>query len=86
MILFPSAELFGNIFFPNTPLHDGAVVMRGGKVYAAGCFLPLSEDHSISKALGTRHRAALGMSEESDALVVVVSEETGVISVAQGDI
>ncbi len=80
----PSAELFGNIFFPNSPLHDGAVVMRGGKIYAAGCFLPLSENHTISKDLGTRHRAALGMSEESDAVVVVVSEETGVISVAKG--
>lgn len=78
----PSMELIGNIFFPNSPLHDGALVTRGGKLYAAGCFLPLSANNQISRTLGTRHRAALGMSENSDAIVVVVSEETGVISVA----
>ena len=79
----PSAELFGTLFFTNSPLHDGAVVMRGGRVYAAGCFLPLSQNYEISREMGTRHRAALGMSENSDAMVVVVSEETGVITVAQ---
>lgn len=78
----PSSELIGNIFFPNSPMHDGAMIIRGGKVYAAGCFLPLSENYEISKDLGTRHRAALGMSENSDAIIVVVSEETGVITVA----
>ncbi len=78
-----SKELLGNIFFVNTPLHDGAVVIRGGRVYAAACFLPLSENYTISKEMGTRHRAALGMSENSDAVVVVVSEETGIISLAQ---
>ncbi|MBC2870084.1 TIGR00159 family protein [Bittarella massiliensis] len=78
----PSVELFGNLFFVNTPLHDGAVVMRDGRVCAAGCFLPLSQNFEISKELGTRHRAALGVSENSDAVVVVVSEETGLISVA----
>ena len=72
----------GNLFFVNTPLHDGAVVMRDGRVCAAGCFLPLSQNFEISKELGTRHRAALGVSENSDAVVVVVSEETGLISVA----
>lgn len=80
----PSIELFGNLFFVNTPLHDGAVVIRAGRVAAAGCILPLSENFEISKEMGTRHRAALGVSENSDALVVVVSEETGLISVAQG--
>lgn len=75
-------ELIGNIFFPNSPLHDGALIIRDGKLYAAGCFLPLSSNYDISKQLGTRHRAALGMSENSDAVVVVVSEENGMISVA----
>ena len=78
----PTAELIGNVFFPNSPLHDGAMIIRGGRLYAAGCFLPLSTTDEISKQLGTRHRAAIGMSENSDAVVVVVSEETGVISVA----
>lgn len=77
-----SSELIQNIFFHNSPLHDGALVIRGGKLYAAGCFLPLSQNNDISRMLGTRHRAALGMSEVSDAVVVVVSEETGAISVA----
>lgn len=80
----PSMELIGNIFFPNSPLHDGALVIRRGKLYAGGCFLPLSDNFTISKELGTRHRAALGMSENSDAVVVVVSEETGKITVAAG--
>ncbi len=80
----PSTEIFGNIFFPNTPLHDGAVIIRDGKIYAAGCFLPKPQkEELISKALGSRHRAAIGMSEVSDAVVVVVSEETGTISVAE---
>ena len=79
----PSPELFGNIFFPNTPLHDGAVIIRDGKIYAAGCFLPKPQkEELISKALGSRHRAAIGMSEVSDA-IIVVSEETGTISVAE---
>ena len=79
----PSADLIKNIFFPNTPLHDGALVIRGNRLYAAGCFLPLSDNYEISRTLGPRHRAALGMSEVSDAVVVVVSEETGNISVAK---
>ncbi|MBE6882862.1 MAG: TIGR00159 family protein [Ruminococcaceae bacterium] len=77
-----SKEIIGNIFFHNAPLHDGATIIRGGRVYAAGCFLPLSQNYDISNMLGTRHRAALGMSENSDAVTVVVSEETGVISMA----
>ena len=79
----PTAELIRNIFFKNSPLHDGAMVIRDGRVHAAGCFLPLSNNYDISRTLGTRHRAALGMSEVSDALVVIVSEETGAISVAK---
>lgn len=78
-----SAPLICNIFFKNSPLHDGAMILRDGKVYAAGCYLPLSDNDTISRQLGTRHRASLGMSENSDALVVVVSEETGFISYAQ---
>ncbi len=78
-----SVELIGNVFFPNSPLHDGALVIRNGKLYAAGCFLPISDNQSISKSLGTRHRAALGMSENSDAIIIIVSEETGIISVAE---
>lgn len=78
----PTMELIRNVFFPNAPMHDGALIIRGGRPYSAGCFLPLSENHEISRELGTRHRAALGMSENSDAVVVVVSEETGYITVA----
>ena len=74
--------LIENIFFPKSPLHDGALVVRGGRLFSAGCILPLSSVGNISKELGTRHRAALGMSEETDAFVVVVSEETGAISYA----
>ena len=77
-----SSELLVNIFIPKTPLHDGAVVIRGNKIAAAACFLPLSQDPTLSKELGTRHRAGLGISETSDAFVVIVSEETGNISVA----
>lgn len=80
----PSKELFGNIFFKNTPLHDGAVIMRDGIILAAACFLPKPEkEELINKALGSRHRAAIGMSENSDAIIIVVSEETGAISVAE---
>lgn len=80
---FPSKEVFGNIFYPKTPLHDGAVIMRDGIILAAACFLPKpAKDALINKKLGSRHRAAIGMSENSDAIVIVVSEETGQISVA----
>lgn len=78
-----SSYLLRSIFFENSPLHDGAVVVRDSRIMAAGCFLPLSDNSSIEKMLGTRHRAAIGMSEVSDALVLVVSEETGSISIAQ---
>ncbi len=78
----PSVEMIGNLFFHNAPLHDGALVIRDSRLFAAGCFLPLSANMEIGRELGTRHRAALGMSEVSDAVVVVVSEETGAISVA----
>ena len=79
----PSKEIFGNIFYPKTPLHDGAVIMRDGVILAAACFLPKpAKDVLINKKLGSRHRAAIGMSENSDAVVIVVSEETGQISVA----
>lgn len=74
-------ELVENIFYPKTPLHDGAMVVRNGRVYAAGCILPLTKK-DVKSSFGTRHRAAIGLSEESDAIVVVVSEETGAISVA----
>ena len=78
-----SRALLINIFIPNTPLHDGAVVIRKNKIMAAGCFLPLTENATLNKELGTRHRAGLGITEKSDALVVIVSEETGAISVAE---
>ena len=82
-----SQELIGTIFFPKTPLHDGAAIIRNDRVIAAGCILPLTKNTGINKELGTRHRAALGVTEESDAVVVVVSEETGYISIAkQGSI
>lgn len=78
-----SASLLRNIFFPKAALHDGAVIIRAGRVFAAGCVLPLTENRNLNADLGTRHRAAIGMSEVSDAVVVVVSEETGTLSVAQ---
>lgn len=78
----PSGQIVGNIFFNKAPLHDGAMIIRDGMIHAAGCILPLTKNTSVSAELGTRHRAALGVSEESDAVVVVVSEETGEISVA----
>ncbi len=87
MQAIPSTELFGNIFYNKTPLHDGAVIMRDGIIWAAACFLPKPQkEELIDKHLGSRHRAAIGMSENSDALVIVVSEETGQISVADDGI
>lgn len=77
-----SAELLINIFVPNTPLHDGAVVIRNNRIVAASCFLPLTQNNDLSTELGTRHRAALGISEASDSAVIVLSEETGKISLA----
>lgn len=78
-----SAPLLENIFEPNTPLHDGAVVIRGDRIVAAACILQLSSDNGISRDLGTRHRAALGVSETADSISLIVSEETGIISVAR---
>lgn len=78
----PSVEVIENIFYPKSPLHDGAMIIRSGKIYASACILPLTKKRPVDRELGTRHRAALGMSEDSDAVVVVVSEETGTISVA----
>ncbi len=78
-----TTELIGNIFFPKAPMHDGAVLIKDGRVISAGCILPLTSHNDLSSELGTRHRAAIGMSESSDAIVVVVSEETGAISVAE---
>ena len=78
----PTASIVGNIFFNKAPLHDGAMIIRNNKVYAAGCILPLSQRSNIDSDLGTRHRAAIGMSENSDAVVVVLSEETGMFSIA----
>lgn len=77
----PSVSVINNIFFPKSPLHDGAMIIRDGRIYAAGCILPLTQRTDISSALGTRHRAAIGMTENSDAVVLVVSEETGIISI-----
>ncbi len=81
-----SSQLLQLVFVPNTPLHDGAVIIRNNKVYAAACFLPLSTNRAVSKELGTRHRAALGVTENSDCVSVIVSEETGNISVAENGI
>jgi diadenylate cyclase len=78
-----SADLIMTIFTPYTPLHDGAVILRGDTIIAAGCILPLSQKAMLDRALGTRHRAALGLSDETDALVIVVSEERGTVSVAE---
>lgn len=77
-----SVALFGNIFFNKAPLHDGASIIRDGKLFAAGCILPLTDNKNVDINLGTRHRAALGISEQSDAVVLIVSEETGIISIA----
>lgn len=78
-----SADLLATIFTPYSPLHDGAVIIRGDMIVGAGCILPLSQNMALDRSLGTRHRAALGLSEETDALVIVVSEETATITVAQ---
>lgn len=82
----PSAQIICNIFFNKAPLHDGAMIIRDGMVYAAGCILPLTKSDRVAIELGTRHRAAIGMSENSDAVIVVVSEETGQISVVHNGI
>ena len=79
-----SVSVVNNIFFPKSPLHDGAMIVRDGRLYAAGCILPLTQNDTLNSSLGTRHRAAIGMSENSDAVVLVVSEETGIISIAVG--
>lgn len=79
-----SAPLLENIFEPNTPLHDGAVIIRGDRVQAGACYLTLTEGRGVSRELGTRHRAAIGVSETTDAIVLIVSEETGIISMAKG--
>lgn len=76
-----SSAMVNNVFFPKSPLHDGGVIVRDGRLYAAGCILPLTQREDISAQLGTRHRAAIGMTENSDAVVLVVSEETGIISI-----
>ncbi len=78
-----SREMIGNVFYEGAPLHDGALIVRGDKLWAAGCVLPLTEDKKLSKELGTRHRAGIGITENSDALVFIVSEETGIISKAE---
>ncbi len=77
-----TAELLINIFFPRSPLHDGAVIIQENQIVAAGCYLPLTEDPNLGKELGTRHRAGIGITENSDAVAIIVSEETGVISIA----
>lgn len=77
-----SESLVGNIFYPKSPLHDGAMIIRDGRIYAASCILPLTQSTAFSSQLGTRHRAAIGMTENSDAIVLIVSEETGIISIA----
>lgn len=81
-----SSELLINTFIPNTPLHDGALIMRVDRIIAAACFLPLSDQSNLAKELGTRHRAAVGITEQTDALVIVVSEETGTISIAENGV
>lgn len=77
-----SAEMLGNIFYEGAPLHDGAVIIRGDRIRAAGCVLPLTQNKTLSKELGTRHRAGIGITENSDAIALIVSEETGIISMA----
>lgn len=79
-----SSELLHSLFLPASPLHDGAVIIRGGRLHAAGCFLPLSKNPRLDKNLGTRHRAAVGLSEDTDAVVIVVSEERGQVGLAMG--
>jgi diadenylate cyclase len=79
-----SKELLLSIFHPTSPIHDGAVIIKGNRVAAAGCFLPITLSSELSKSLGTRHRAGIGLTEETDALAIIVSEETGLISVGIG--
>jgi diadenylate cyclase len=79
-------DLLRTVFYPGTPLHDGAVIIQGGRMTAAGCFLPLTDNPAVPKALGTRHRAGIGLSEAEDGIVVIVSEETGAISLAEGGV
>jgi diadenylate cyclase len=79
-----TSELINTIFMPNTPLHDGGVIIQEDRIVAAGCLFPLTQEPHITKTLGTRHRAAIGLSEETDAIVIVVSEETGTVSIAVG--
>ena len=78
-----SAELLGNIFYEGSPLHDGAVIIRGTRIFAAGCVLPLTANKMISKELGTRHKTGIGITENSDSVAIIVSEETGIISIAK---
>ena len=78
-----SSQMIGNIFYEGAPLHDGALIIRGSRIHAAGCVLPLTQNKNLNKELGTRHRAGIGITENSDALVIIVSEETGIISLAQ---
>ena len=78
-----SEQLIGNIFYEGSPLHDGALIVRGDRLYAAGCVLPLTQNKELNKELGTRHRAGIGITENSDALTLIVSEETGVVSIAR---
>lgn len=82
----PSKELIENVFYPKSPLHDGAMIIRNSRVYAAACILPLTQNTNVDSALGTRHRAAIGVSEICDGIVIIVSEETGIISVAQNGV
>lgn len=79
-----NADVLNSIFHPSGPLHDGAVIIRGGRLWAAGCFLPLSKNPALDKNLGTRHRAAIGLTEETDALVIVVSEENNAVGIVEG--
>lgn len=81
-----TAQMIGTIFYEGTPLHDGAVIVRGDKLHAAGCVLPLTQNKELNKELGTRHRAGIGITENSDALVLIVSEETGIISMAENGV
>lgn len=78
-----SEELLGNLFYEGSPLHDGAVIIRGGRIYAAGCVLPLTNNNNLNKSLGTRHRAGIGITENSDAIAIIASEETGIISMTE---
>ncbi|MBE6099697.1 MAG: TIGR00159 family protein [Anaerovibrio sp.] len=78
-----TSEFLMNVFIPNTPLHDGAAIIRGKRLVAAGCYLPLTDDRTLGTELGTRHRSAIGLSEQCDAVIIIVSEETGVVSIAE---